>query len=79
MNVTLAVLADYADFSVEGKLNIMGIFNVSYAQSLPMQHPPMHKPSILAHDPPTVCAKPPSLTMPWSIPASNDSLHEVAQ
>jgi hypothetical protein len=42
VKVTLAVLADYANVSLEGKLNIMGIFDVLIAQSLPAHHPQMH-------------------------------------
>ena len=41
MNVTLAVLADYANVSKEGKLNIMGIFDVIHAQQVPYTHPQM--------------------------------------
>lgn len=42
MKVGLAVLADYANVSVEGKLNIMGIFNQIYTPAVPVQHPQMH-------------------------------------
>jgi hypothetical protein len=41
MDVSLAVLADYANVSREGKLNIMGIFDRIYARQLPGQFPPM--------------------------------------
>lgn len=41
MNVTLAVLADYANLSQEGKLNIMGVFDAIYAETFPMIHPEM--------------------------------------
>lgn len=41
MNVKLAVLADYANVSKEGKLNIMGIFDVIHAQQFPYTHPQM--------------------------------------
>lgn len=41
MNVSLAVLADYANVSREGKLNIMGIFDRIFARQLPGQFPPM--------------------------------------
>jgi hypothetical protein len=41
MNVTLAVLADYANISQEGKLNIMGVFDVIYAETFPTVHPEM--------------------------------------
>ncbi len=41
MNVTLAVLADYANVSKEGKLNIMGIFDVIHAREFPYTHPQM--------------------------------------
>jgi hypothetical protein len=36
MDVKLAVLADYASISLEGKLNIMGIFDEINAPSLPV-------------------------------------------
>jgi hypothetical protein len=42
MRITLAVLADYANVSREGKLNIMGIFDTIYAVSYPTQHPTMN-------------------------------------
>jgi len=41
MDVSLAVLADYANVSREGKLNIMGIFDRIFARQLPGQFPPM--------------------------------------
>lgn len=41
MEVTLALLADYANVSREGKLNIMGIFDVIHALSFPARHPQM--------------------------------------
>ncbi len=41
MRVTLAVLADGANISREGKLNIMGIFDVIHTQKFPMTHPQM--------------------------------------
>lgn len=42
MKVTIAVLADYANVSREGKLNIMGIFNRVTAPQFPTVHPLMH-------------------------------------
>jgi hypothetical protein len=41
VKVTLAVLADYANVSREGKLNIMGIFDQIRAARVPAQHPSM--------------------------------------
>lgn len=41
VEVSLAVLADYANVSREGKLNIMGIFDRIFARQLPGQFPPM--------------------------------------
>jgi len=41
MNVSLAVLADYANISREGKLNIMGIFDNINAANIPVAHPQM--------------------------------------
>lgn len=41
MKVTLAVLADYANITREGKLNILGVFDVIHAQNFPMTHPLM--------------------------------------
>jgi hypothetical protein len=41
MEVSLAVLADYANVSREGKLNIMGIFDRIYVRQLPGQFPSM--------------------------------------
>ena len=41
MRVPLAVLADYANVTTDGKLNIMGIFNRIFASALPVVHPQM--------------------------------------
>jgi hypothetical protein len=41
MDVTLAVLADYANISQDGKLNIMGVFDAIYAEVFPTVHPEM--------------------------------------
>lgn len=38
MRVTLAVLADYANVTREGKLNILGIFDAIHSRSFPMIH-----------------------------------------
>jgi len=42
MKCQLAVLADAANLSVEGKLNILGEFNTFAAVSAPMVHPLMY-------------------------------------
>lgn len=42
MQVPLALLADYANISVEGKLNLMGAFDVIHARQFPALHPQMH-------------------------------------
>ena len=41
MEVTLAVLADYANISREGKLNILGVFSELNPPSLPFRLPQM--------------------------------------
>lgn len=41
MHLTLALLADYANISREGKLNIMGIFEQIHASHFPALHPQM--------------------------------------
>lgn len=41
MDVTFAVLADYANVSRDGKLNVMGIFDRVFARQLPSRFPPM--------------------------------------
>lgn len=41
MDVTLALLADYANVTREGKLNVMGVFSVINAPILPWVHPQM--------------------------------------
>jgi hypothetical protein len=41
MEVTLALLADYANVSQEGKLNVMGVFNRIWAKKFPAVHPEM--------------------------------------
>ena len=42
MNVAIALLADGANQSREGKLNILGAFGNIYASSFPARHPEMH-------------------------------------
>lgn len=41
MKVTLAVLADYANITREGKVNILGIFDVMHVKTFPVTHPQM--------------------------------------
>jgi hypothetical protein len=41
MNISLALLADCANISQEGKLNILGIFDRVNAKKLPVVHPQM--------------------------------------
>jgi len=41
MDVALAVLADYANVTREGKLNVMGLFTIIKAPRLPWVHPQM--------------------------------------
>jgi hypothetical protein len=42
MQVTLGVLADYANVTGDGKLNILGIFDRINLMQLPALHPQMH-------------------------------------
>lgn len=42
MTVKLALLADYANISTDGKLNILGIFERINVVELPAVHPQMH-------------------------------------
>jgi hypothetical protein len=41
MNIPMAFLADEANISQEGKLNVMGIFDRIVAEELPVSHPRM--------------------------------------
>src|SRR6185295_3115462 len=41
MKITFAVLADYANITREGKLNLLGIFDAINSQDFPMTHPQM--------------------------------------
>ncbi len=41
MNITKALLADYANITREGKLNVLGIFQTIGALSFPVAHPQM--------------------------------------
>ena len=41
MDVALALLADYANVTREGKLNVMGLFTIINAPRLPWVHPQM--------------------------------------
>jgi hypothetical protein len=42
MDVKLGLIADYANVSQEGKLNVMGIFSRILAPSFPASHPLLH-------------------------------------
>jgi hypothetical protein len=42
MQIKLALLADYANVTAEGKLNILGIFDRISVQEIPAVHPQMH-------------------------------------
>ena len=42
MDVSLGLLADYANVTAEGKLNIMGVFQAINAPKLPYVHAQMH-------------------------------------
>ena len=42
MHITLAVLADYANVTADGKLNILGIFDRMNVTNLPAVHPQMN-------------------------------------
>ena len=42
MILSLFLVADYANITREGKLNVMGIFNDIYAQTFPARHSSMH-------------------------------------
>jgi hypothetical protein len=42
MQVPLALLADHANVSAEGKLNLMGAFDVINARRFPAVHAQMH-------------------------------------
>jgi hypothetical protein len=42
MQVKLALLADYANVTAEGKLNILGIFDRINVNDVPAVHPQMH-------------------------------------
>lgn len=41
MNVPFAVLADYCNISIEGKLNVMGVFDILHSPAFPCVHPAM--------------------------------------
>ena len=51
MEVTLALLADYANITREGKLNVMGLFTIINAPVLPWIHPQMQLVLDLEADP----------------------------
>jgi len=42
MQIKLALLADYANVTAEGKLNILGIFDRITVNEIPAVHPQMH-------------------------------------
>lgn len=41
MKVTLALLADFANKAVDGKLNVLGVFDTIFAEKFPAVHPEM--------------------------------------
>ena len=51
MRVALGVLADYANVTADGKLNIMGVFQVVNALQFPHVHAQMHLVLTLEADP----------------------------
>lgn len=42
MDLTVLLLADYANVAERGKLNVMGIFGTLYSKKFPARHPEMH-------------------------------------
>ncbi len=42
MELTLALLADYANISQEGKLNVLGVFDAIFAPEFPALHTELH-------------------------------------
>ncbi len=42
MELTLALLADYANISEEGKLNVLGVFDIIFAPEFPALHTELH-------------------------------------
>lgn len=42
MDLTLALLADYANVSQEGKLNVLGVFDAIFAPEFPALHTELH-------------------------------------
>lgn len=42
MDLTVLLLADYANVAERGKLNVMGIFSMLYSETFPTRHPEMH-------------------------------------
>ena len=42
MEVGLALLADYANVTADGKLNILGVFDTIFADRFPAIHPQIH-------------------------------------
>ena len=51
MDVKLALLADYANITREGKLNVMGLFTIINAPIIPWTHPQMQLVLELEADP----------------------------
>ena len=51
MRVPLALLADYANVTSDGKLNIMGTFNTIRAVGFPSTHPQMRLITVMETDP----------------------------
>lgn len=42
MDVSLALLADYANVTADGKLNILGVFDTMFVDRFPVIHPQLH-------------------------------------
>jgi hypothetical protein len=42
MKLLTFLLADYANITADGKVNIMGVFNIIYATTFPARHPMMY-------------------------------------
>ncbi len=65
MNVTLAVLADYANTSKEGKLNILGVFSEINPPVLPWNLPQMYVVVSMEAEPSEAGIEMPFSTLLW--------------
>ena len=77
MQIAFALLADAANISQEGKLNIMGVFDAVQVASFPSLHPRAHLVMRLQGTPQDVGQH--TVTLRWINPAGNELFSSIGE